>query len=155
MPNNNAKLTFTTRIKTIGIQGRPGRPGLDGIASQQNGTIYRAIADTSISGHRAVIRTASGISYASNDNLSHKLATIGVTLNAANVGDMVTVIVYGEITEPSWNWTPNLPVFLGVNGNLVQVAPNQVNSFSLIIGFAISPQILLVSLKEAITTLGG
>ena len=125
----------------IGIQGDPGPSGSAGT---------NLTSDIAISGHKVLVRTPTGLTNASCDNPVHQATVIGVSLNAAAPGDPVTVISYGEITEPTWNWTPLLPVFLGLNGILTQIAPTTPGYFSLIVGFAVSAHVLFVSLGEAI-----
>lgn len=126
----------------IGIQGDPGPSGSAGT---------NLTSDIAISGHKVLARTATGLENASCDNPVHASTVIGVSLNAAAPGDPITVISYGEITEPSWNWTPLLPVFLGLNGLLTQIPPTTSGLFSLIIGFAVSAHVLFVSLGVPMT----
>jgi hypothetical protein len=133
-----------------GVKGADGRDGIDGAALPQSGTFFAAPAAINMSGHRAVIQTNNGLDYASNDNPIHSLELVGVSLNAAIIGGTVNVVVLGNITEPSWNWIPNQPVFLGLNGYLTQAPPSSSGSFSLIIGLATSTTALFVSQRDAI-----
>lgn len=82
------------------------------------------IAGTALSGQRIVTKLANAsIGYASNNVLAHVHAPLWVTFGAAVVGDMVEVLAYGALEEPSWNWVPGEPLFLGLGGVLVQTPP--------------------------------
>ena len=118
-----------TYIVASGGQGPAGRPG--------DGTTFRYPAGSNIGGHRAVIVGVNGsVEYADANTLSHAYAVLGVTIDASD-GANVTVQRIGEISEPSWNWIPRQPVFLGLNGELTQVPPSPQNAvFSLVLGFA-------------------
>jgi len=39
------------------------------------------------------------------------------------IGQSATVLAYGLLTESSWAWTPNVPLFLGADGLLTQTPP--------------------------------
>lgn len=61
----------------------------------------------------------------------------GVTRMATIVGDPINVVRSGLITEGAWNWTPNAPMFIGVDGVLTQTQPTAGNPVRRI-GWAIS-----------------
>lgn len=76
------------------------------------------VAGEVLSGHRLVaVDGAGAMVYASDFN------AIGLTLNAALVGGNVAVQQSGFVSEPSWNWTPSLPIFQAEMGQLTQVRP--------------------------------
>jgi len=82
------------------------------------------IAGTALSGQRAVTKLANAtIGYANNNVPSQSHAPLWVTLGAAAAGDTVEVLAYGALEEPSWNWVPGEPLFLGSGGVLVQTPP--------------------------------
>ena len=134
-------------VLTMGQQGPAGPAGPSG------GTGYTYPASTgSISGHRVVTFDAQHrVKYASNDTVAHANQIVGVTKNAAMENDQVEVVRSGEITEPSWNFTPNLPVYLGHNGYLTQTPPSPADAvFSVVIGFPITSTTLFVSIGNPI-----
>lgn len=47
----------------------------------------------------------------------------GVTRMAVVVNDLVNVVRIGLIEEPTWNWTPNFPIFISSQGVLTQTLP--------------------------------
>lgn len=132
-----------------GPQGEQGVPGLPG-ASGDLSFIYPAIGP--ISGHRIVTLTSGGVQYASSDAAADAQRVLGMSTNAAGDGGEVGVKKFGEITEPSWSWDTQLPVYLGLNGQLTQVPPsNPTNAFSMVVGYPITPTSLFVNIGIPIT----
>lgn len=125
----------------VGFQGPKGAPG---------GT-QRFVADAALSGHRAVIRTATGIDYADAAIAAHCGQVIGITTGAVTASEVGEICAGGDIDEPSWDWTPGLAVFLGLNGLLTQTPPTLATAaFSQELGFAVSPTKLFVQLRDPI-----
>ncbi len=126
--------------------GKPGPQGPPGPAATPS-EIFTA-AET-LSGHRAVVIQTDGVAYADNTDAAQATSMFGVTTSAALVGTDVTVIVGGTIREPTWSWTPAIPVFVGTSGTLTQTPPTA-PAFQRIIGYATSPTTLFVSVEPAI-----
>jgi hypothetical protein len=102
-----------------------------------NTTLVSGIASIALSGHRLVTVNGSGeLIYADNTTASHATKVLGLTLGAASIGAATNVKTYGEVTEPSWTWTMDSPIYLGANGVLTQTAP--ATGFILIVGFPLS-----------------
>lgn len=132
-------------ILTTGEQGPPGRDG-----SSLSGVISMTAAIT-LSGHRAIRSDGTGqATYASNTDVGDGNAVLGISTGSALAGATVDVQYAGSLIEPSWNWTPNAPVFCGANGVLTQAAP--VTGFALIVGVAIAPTVLALGVKQPIFT---
>jgi hypothetical protein len=110
-----------------------------------DGTTASVTAATALGGHRVV--TMDG-NYASKDNSADKFSILGVTQGAVSSGHTTTATTFGAITEPTWTWTPGLPVFLGTNGLLTQTAPT--TGFRIIIGRAITATTMFVDISEPI-----
>lgn len=108
--------------------------------------IAQHIAGASLGGHRAVVldNTEHAI-YADKDTPQHATKVLGITTGSAIADSSVPIQTYGEITEPSWAWTPGLPVYLGTNGLLTQAAP--ATGFLLVIGFAITATKIFIDIK--------
>jgi hypothetical protein len=112
--------------------------------------VGRYIAGIVIGGHR-VVRTEPDetIVYADKDDINiandHLL---GITNNAANIGDIVNVVTYGPMEELTWAWDPTLLLFLGDDGLIVQVAP--VVGFSVVLGFVLTPTRIFVDIQRPI-----
>jgi hypothetical protein len=84
---------------------------------------YRSAVVEPIAGHR-VLSTVNGNPVLA-DFMDTQLANsvLGLSLNAAAIGQRLAIATYGEITEVSWNWVPNLPIFLAGDGLMTQTAP--------------------------------
>jgi len=96
-----------------GIQGPPG-----------SGSAVTRLAGVALGGHRVVVLDSSDEAiYADHTILAHRDKVLGLTNGAVAQGDEATIVTYGEVVEPSWNWTLDDPVFLGTNGMLTQVVP--------------------------------
>lgn len=95
-------------------------PGGQGVPGASGGTV-QAIAAAVLSGHRVVTPLNDGtVDYADATNTAHASRPMLLTTSAWNRGDLATLIFAGPVTEPSWNWTPGLPIYLGADGVLAQ-----------------------------------
>lgn len=99
-----------------------------------------------ILGNRAVM-------LASNGTLNHvdpafADAFVGISKNSAVAGDLVSVATRDTVSEPTWTWTPGLPVFAGDDGVLTQTPPVTVCVAH--IGVAINPTTLLLSKTQPV-----
>lgn len=138
----------TPEVITVIAGGDQGPPGIPGPAG---GTALQVLAATAIGGHRAVVLDATGRAiYADNSQLSHMHKVLGMTLNAGVMDDPINVVRYAEITEPSWEWVLDTPVFVGANGVLTQTVPAFPAAFSQIVGFPVSATTLFVTMREPI-----
>lgn len=134
-------------VVTVGEVGPQGPAGPVGPAG---GVIELFTASENLGGHRAVKATADGkAAYAANTELASVAAFLGITIGAASIGAVASVQRAGQLVEPTWNWTPQQPVFLGVNGLLTQTPPSA-PAYSFIVGFATSPTALYIAPREPI-----
>lgn len=105
-------------VVTVGVPGPPGQTGAPG------GSQVELPTRAALSGHRAIAVDADGYAiYASAADAVSVLAYAGVSLGAVTDGGSLSVRAHGELIEPSWAWTPGLPLFIGLNGALTQTAP--------------------------------
>ena len=143
------QLSRTVEVVTAGPQGPEGPVGPPGPAG---GNVIALPAATALGGHRVVRSVGDGMcGYASVDNPLHGDDVLGVTLGAVVAGANANVQVAGEVTEPSWAWTPQEPVFLGANGVLTQEPPTETDAaFVLVVGFATSPTGLMLRIEGPI-----
>lgn len=113
------------------------------------------IAATALSGHRAVTLDSIGkLNYASNDNYVHSFKLLGMTTGAVAEGALATVLFAGELTEPSWNWNINLPIFLGANGLLTQIVPQAPSAmFILEVAWPVTPTLIYWKIGTPILTI--
>jgi len=129
-----------------GVQGPPGPQGPAG------GTAITAPAAQALGGHRAVVLNASGAAdYADCTTPAHMGRFAGITAGAASAGQPVTIINAGPLTEPTWAWTPDAPVYLASSGLISQTPP--ATGFLQIIGMTLSATTLFVSPREPLALL--
>lgn len=109
-------------------------------------------AAVALGGHRAVYRRADGlIDYASADDPACMNESIWITTGAAALGDDVTAVAFGEMSEPSWTWSPGVPIFLGLAGALTQTPPVEPTSdFLAVLGYAPIPTKMFVNRQPSI-----
>jgi hypothetical protein len=74
---------------------------------------------------------------------------VGVTKAAAGAGQAVESVFSGRVESAGWGLTPDEPIFLGVNGALVQVLPPSA-LFQKIIGRAVSATSAVIEIQPAI-----
>lgn len=141
-----------SQVITVGEQGPAGPAGP---AGPSGASTIAAVASVALGGHRIVLFNASEeLIYADNTTSAHAHRVLGMTTGAASQGQSASVIRQGDLTEPTWNWTPDNPVFLGANGQVTQTPPTApVAAFSLVVGFPVSATRMYVSIRDPITLL--
>lgn len=138
------------RVDTGGKQGLPGPQGPIGPAG---GTTIEKMAAMPLGGHRIVRSTGVNMAdYADNRYPEQGDDILGLTLSAASSGSMVAIANGNEVTEPSWNWIPQQPIFLGENGTITQTPPDPDGTAAFIVevGFAQSPTTMMVRIGTSI-----
>jgi len=106
--------TFQVEVGAVGIQGPPGPAG--GYVTATTGQI--------IGGHRLVTVDNDGrVIYADALDPNHLGRPMWLSEAAWDADTVGTFRVTGPVTEPSWDWTPGKPLFLGVNGSLTHTPP--------------------------------
>lgn len=112
-------VTVVTAVEQVVVTD--GVRGQDGTNTQAT---FDKTAAVDLSGHRVVTPRSDGtVEYATNLEPADATAPIWLTLGAALAGEPVSVVAFGEVVEPSWNWTSGLPIFLGADGVLTQTPP--------------------------------
>lgn len=132
----------TLLIDTAGGQGPPGPPGAGG------GAAITMLAGHALGGHRAVRAFAGYAIYADNQFLADANLVLGITTGAAMIREPATIQTACLLTEPTWAWEPDLPVFASHSGTLTQVPPT--SGFSLIVGVAVTPTQIHIGAKSPI-----
>lgn len=141
-------------IITAGPQGPRGLPGMGGGGSSGGSAFSDPYPAAQIlGGHRMLILNAAGnFDYASNADQAHAGRIVGMTTGSALAGDPVLAQTSGEISEPSWNWALDQPVYLGANGLLTQVPPTAPGAkFLVVIGFPVTAHSLFIRIGNPIT----
>lgn len=93
---------------------------------------------------------ASGLSLASADNLLHFSVSVGVATQTGNTGDAIQYVSSGYITNTGWAFTTGKPLFLGLNGELIQAPLPSTLTFIQQIGVAVSATTAMISISPAI-----
>lgn len=125
-----------------GTQGPPGPPG-------EAGSAYIEFpAAVPLGGNRCVRLVAGEAVYADNTTLADANLVLGLTRGAVAEGAQAQIQTTGLMTEVSWAWTTDAPVFVGANGVPVQPAP--ATGFQLIVGVATSPTQIFIGAKMPI-----
>lgn len=123
------------------IKGDKGDPG---------GLTCSKTAGETIGGHRVVIQSSDGkVYYASSYIPEHSAKVCGITTHAATKDAQVLIQAADTLTETSWNWTPDLPIFLGDSGYLTQ-DEDGTGSFLLVMGVALSATSMLIDKQIAL-----
>ena len=138
-------------VLAVAEQGPPGPPGEDGAPGSGGGAsnVMEYVADGALGGHRIVRATAAGkVGYVDPSDPDQAHATLGLTTGAVADGALASVQFAGPITEPSWSWTPNLPVFVGAAGVPTQTPPS--SGFHAPVGVAVSATSMVIQLKSPI-----
>lgn len=126
----------------VGTQGPPGPPG-------ELGAAYVEFPAAVPLGGNRVARVLGGQAvYADHATLADANLVLGITRGAVAAGALAQIQTGGLMTEPSWAWTPDLPVFVGPVGTLTQAAP--LAGFNLIVGIATSPTQIYIGARMPI-----
>lgn len=145
--NQSLALVTETEIQVIEVaeQGPPGPAGGGGGSGD-----LQVVAAVAVSGHVAAVLNAAGAAVPADPlNALHGAAVVGITRGAAALGNSVALVSQGSLEHLGWTFTPNLPVYLGASGALVQTAPVGA-SFLKVLGMAQSATRMTVSLQPAI-----
>lgn len=106
-------------------------------------------ATGAISGHRAIVAAGNNARYPNLAVAVDADLIVGISINSAGIGGTVQVQTAGEITEPSWNWSPG-PVFAGDGGVLTQTP--QPGAWIRQVGVAVAPTKVFVDLRPTFLT---
>jgi hypothetical protein len=134
-----------TEIVELGQQGPPGRPGEPGPAG---GASVQRTAGTNLSALLAVYELNGVVRALSADDAAHIDLLLGITLTAAQAGELVNVQRLGAIEDSGWHWVPGR-VYLGAAGALTQAPPT--SGFDLLIGSATSSTRIALNLQDPIS----
>jgi hypothetical protein len=83
--------------------------------------------------------TSNVVNLASNTT-SATAPVIAIAMQAVGVNQIGSFMKNGEITNPSWNWQLNKPIFLGTNGDLTQTPPTTPYTIIQKVAFPVSAQ---------------
>ncbi len=125
-------------------QGPSGPPGA--------GSALQRRSAEALSGQRVVKDVGGGLcDYASPSQPADAALVLGLTTTAAPSGEIVQVQCQGDMTDGAWSWTPDLPLFVGPQGQLTQTPPT--SGWLMRVGVAVSPTAIVIGLQPAIQLL--
>lgn len=112
------------------------------------GNIIHRTAGQNLSGHKVLSAAIDGKAIYADVNTVTTSAIIGISLNAASLNDTVNIQTSGMLQHTGWSFTPQEPVFAGLNGQLTQTPPNA--AYSAEIGVALSTDTLIINIHPII-----
>jgi hypothetical protein len=126
-------------------------PGAHGGLGGGGGVVrFSPVASSNISALRVLTVDINGQAiYADAANITHANKVLGISKQSIIQGQSVPIYDNEVVTDNAWTWTPDLPIFLGLNGVMTQTPPSLPTSlFSLRIGVALSPTIAEIEVQE-------
>jgi len=105
-------------------------------------------AEMIVEGYAVKINTLNQLERCSAFNAAHLNTLIGLAKQTGNIGSMVTVAEDEFMTNTSWTWIPNKPVFLGINGTLTQSLIGVL--FVQQVGVALTPTKIVIRISQPI-----
>lgn len=60
---------------------------------------------------------------ADSTNLDHSKRLIGILKNSTENNVKTKIVLEGLVQNKAWNWIPDIPIFLGLNGGTTQTSP--------------------------------
>lgn len=117
------------------------------VAAIELGTVLTLpCAETILEGY-AVRRNASNqLEKCSAMNIAHVNSVIGLAKQTGNNGEVISVLEDELMTNTAWSWTPNKPVFLGLNGTLTQSLSGV--AYIQQMGIALSPTQVIIRISQ-------
>jgi hypothetical protein len=130
-------------VEMVAEQGLPGPKGGDSVF---------AVAASTVNGHRVVAESAPGrVAHLDLLNAAHAETLLGISKNAASPEGSVEVVTGDLLSDPSFAFTPESPVFAGASGLLTQSPPAYPTAlFSVCVGVAVSSTAMRVAIESPI-----
>lgn len=125
-------------------------PVLTGPQGLPGSSLQAAVAANSISGHVATTLNSEGLAIPADCRIAaHAAGVLGVTTGAVVQGAYAQISNGGFLESSGWGLTPDLPIYLGESGAVVQVLPPSA-IFVKVLGRALSPSAVLIEIQPAI-----
>lgn len=139
----NTQETLVIGSDSAGPQGPPGPAGPPG-PSGSGSTSIITVAGQALSAGRVVTITPLGAFYFNGNDVSQYGLAVGVTANAAALGDGVTVSLIGPLDLVGAGYTPGVRFWAGTNGVLVTTPP--VSGMAVVVGYAVDSDTINIQL---------
>jgi hypothetical protein len=105
-------------------------------------------AEMIVEGYAVKVNSLNQLERCSSHNLAHLNTLIGLAKQTGNIGDIVAVSEDEFMTNSSWNWQPDKPVFLGTDGALTQTLIGVL--FVQQVGVALTPTKIVIRISQPI-----
>jgi hypothetical protein len=125
MKSQSTQQIITTRVsQMVPIQVAPGTTGASPTGNV--GTIIREyIAGMFLNALRVLaVNTEGKMVYADHRFISNAPRIIGISTYTSSQNLPIDVISYGYWEDSAWSFTPGQPLFLGVDGEIVETVPS-------------------------------
>lgn len=133
-------------VVAVGVQGAPGVQGIPGPAG---GSALQRLAGPVLSALQVVWEDEHGRVWPLGcTDLEHIFSLLGITLTAADAGQMVNVQRSGVLDDAAWSWTPGQRVYLGLAGQLTHTPAEK--GAHVLIGTAVSATRLNLFLQDPV-----
>lgn len=103
------------------------------------------IAQENLTIHRAVLNTGW---MASNVSLASAVGVAGLSIFATSATDIASIKIAGYMQESSWDWAMDTPLYLGIAGQLTQIAP--ASGVIVQLGVPLSQTEILINIQQPI-----
>ena len=122
--DNTEVITSTTVTESIGFTSS--EPLIvNKIFYELNNTATTGTPKSSITYNRIVTSESGKLVHADKDSEPHHDLVIGMAINSGLVLDIINILVTGAITDLTWDWTPDRPLYLGNDGLMTEVKPTE------------------------------
>jgi hypothetical protein len=81
-------------------------------------------------------------------NAGGSIFVSGMSVRSVTAGETVEIQTQGLVTNQGWNLTPNLPIYVGINGDITQ-DPNE-GVYCINVGHAVSSTKILLQIQPTI-----
>lgn len=105
-------------------------------------------AEMIVEGYGVKTNNLNQLERCSAGNVLHLNTLIGLAKQTGNIGEIITVAEDEFMTNSAWNWLPDKPVFLGINGALTQSLSGLL--YLQQVGVALSPTKLVIRISQPI-----
>lgn len=142
----------------------PWTGGLDKVATSSGGGGGGTVTEAEQAKRLIITRKASGtlsamrlvrplnsthVMYATNNDSLEAAEVLGVTLTAATDNQDVEILIFGALSDASFNFTVNTQLYLGLGGSITDAAP--IAGYSLEIGRALGGTDIFLDRKNIVT----
>ncbi|UCP00108.1 hypothetical protein LF844_09930 [Metapseudomonas lalkuanensis] len=127
--------------------GEQGPPGPQGIPGPAGGSSLQCLAGEVVSALRVLYELDGEVFALDYRDAAHIDLLLGVSLTAAEAGQLLNVQRTGVIEDGGWSWQPGR-IWLGIDGQLTQTSP--VDGFDVLLGAAVSATRITLNIQDPI-----